>query len=322
MNKLMRLLALAGAAWLALPAASAQAAYPDKPIRLIVSFPPGSGTDSNARYVAKKMEEKLGVAVTVENRPGGNSFIAAQAVAVAPPDGYTLLLASNSPVATNAAMFKHLPYDPVNDFAPVARLGYGAMALVVKADAPYKTVADLVNAARQRPGELNFGSGSASYQIATELFLAMGGIKANHVPYRGAAPALTDLAGGQVDFVFADYGAVIPFVQSGRMRLLAVTGDTRLKSAPDTPTLQESGFPGYYMVNWTAAFAPARTPAAVIDKLAGVLLDIYRTADAAEFLARTNWEVFPVGPKELGVFQRDEIRKWDEAAQRAGIPKQ
>ena len=322
MNKLMRLLALAGAAWLALPAASAQAAYPDKPIRLIVSFPPGSGTDSNARYVAKKMEEKLGVAVTVENRPGGNSFIAAQAVAVAPPDGYTLLLASNSPVATNAAMFKHLPYDPVNDFAPVARLGYGAMALVVKADAPYKTVADLVNAARQRPGELNFGSGSASYQIATELFLAMGGIKANHVPYRGAAPALTDLAGGQVDFVFADYGAVIPFVQSGRMRLLAVTGDARLKSAPDTPTLQESGFPGYYMVNWTAAFAPARTPAAVIEKLAGVLLDIYRTADAAEFLARTNWEVFPVGPKELGVFQRDEIRKWDEAAQRAGIPKQ
>ncbi|MFY0476895.1 Bug family tripartite tricarboxylate transporter substrate binding protein [Achromobacter marplatensis] len=322
MIKLMRLLALAGAAWLALPAASAQAAYPDKPIRLIVSFPPGSGTDSNARYVAKKMEEKLGVAVTVENRPGGNSFIAAQAVAVAPPDGYTLLLASNSPVATNAAMFKHLPYDPVNDFAPVARLGYGAMALVVKADAPYKTVADLVNAARQRPGELNFGSGSASYQIATELFLAMGGIKANHVPYRGAAPALTDLAGGQVDFVFADYGAVIPFVQSGRMRLLAVTGDTRLKSAPDTPTLQESGFPGYYMVNWTAAFAPARTPAAIIDKLAGVLLGIFGTADAAEFLARTNWEVFPVGPKELGVFQRDEIRKWDQAAQRAGIPKQ
>ncbi|AVG40339.1 Bug family tripartite tricarboxylate transporter substrate binding protein [Achromobacter insolitus] len=322
MNKLMRMLALACAAWLALPAGAARAAYPDKPIRLIVSFPPGSGTDSNARYVAKKMEERLGVAVTVENRPGGNSFIAAQAVAAADPDGYTLLLASNSPVATNAAMFKHLPYDPVKDFAPVARLGYGAMALAVKADAPYKTVADLVNAARQRPGELNFGSGSASYQIATELFLSMGGIKANHVPYRGAAPALTDLAGGQVDFVFADYGAVIPFVQSGRMRLLAVTGDTRLKSAPDTPTLQESGFPGYYMVNWTAAFAPARTPAAIIDTLSDTLVSIYRTPDAAEFLARTNWEVFPVGPKELGAFQREEIRKWDEAAQRAGIPKQ
>jgi tripartite-type tricarboxylate transporter receptor subunit TctC len=314
MNKAMRLAALACAAWLAQPAAAVHAAYPDKPIRLIVSFPPGSGTDSNARYVAKKMEEKLGVAVTVENRPGGNSFIAAQAVATAAPDGYTLLLASNSPVATNAAMFKRLPYDPVKDFAPVARLGYGAMALAVQADSPYRTVADLVDAARKRPGELNFGSGSASYQIATELFLSMGGIKANHVPYRGAAPALTDLAGGQVDFVFADYGAVIPFVQSGRMRLLAVTGDARLKSAPDTPS--------YYMVNWTAAFAPARTPQPVIDTLSDTLLSIYGTQDAAEFLARTNWEVFPVGPKALGEFQRDEIRKWDQAAQRAGIPKQ
>jgi len=322
MNKVIRLAALAGAVWLAQPATVAQAAYPDKPIRLIVSFPPGSGTDSNARYVARKMEEPLGVAVTVENRPGGNSFIAAQAVATAPADGYTLLLASNSPVATNAAMYKNLPYDPVKDFAPVARLGYGAMALAVKSDAPYQSVKDLVEAARQRPGVLNYGSGSASYQIATELFLSMGGVKANHVPYRGAAPALTDLAGGQVDFVFADYGAVIPFVQSGRMRLLAVTGDSRLKSSPDTPTLQESGFPGYYMVNWTAAFAPAKTPAPIIDTLADTLLDIYRTPDAAEFLARTNWEVFPVGPKELGEFQRQEIRKWDEAAQRAGIPKQ
>ncbi|SEJ89498.1 tripartite tricarboxylate transporter substrate binding protein [Achromobacter sp. NFACC18-2] len=322
MNKVIRLAALAGAVWLAQPATVALAAYPDKPIRLIVSFPPGSGTDSNARYVARKMEEKLGVAVTVENRPGGNSFIAAQAVATAPADGYTLLLASNSPVATNAAMYKNLPYDPVKDFAPVARLGYGAMALAVKSDAPYQSVKDLVEAARQRPGALNYGSGSASYQIATELFLSMGGVKANHVPYRGAAPALTDLAGGQVDFVFADYGAVIPFVQSGRMRLLAVTGDSRLKSSPDTPTLQESGFPGYYMVNWTAAFAPAKTPAPIIDALADTLLAIYRTPDAAEFLARTNWEVFPVGPKELGEFQRQEIRKWDEAAQRAGIPKQ
>ncbi len=322
MKLLARLLALAGAAWLTQATPVAHAAYPDKPIRLIVSFPPGSGTDSNARYVAKKMEERLGVSVMVENRPGGNSFIAAQTVALAEPDGYTLLLASNSPVATNAAMFKTMPYDPVKDFAPIARLGYGAMALVVKADAPFKTVAELVAAAKAKPGQLNFGSGSASYQIATELFLSMGGIKANHIPYKGAAPALTDLAGGQVDFVFADYGAVIPFVQSGRMRLLAVTGDSRLKSAPDVPTLQESGFDGYYMVNWTAAFAPARTPKAVVDKLADTLLAIYKTADAANFLALTNWEVFPVGPVELGKFQRDEIEKWDAAAKRAGIPKQ
>ncbi|MBO9353450.1 tripartite tricarboxylate transporter substrate binding protein [Bordetella petrii] len=319
MNRLPWLGALLCAALL-LPAA--QAAYPDKPIRLIVSFPPGSGTDSNARYVAQQMEARLGVPVSVENRPGGNSFIAAQAAATAAPDGYTLLLASNSPVATNVAMFKQLPYDPVKDFAPVARLGYGAMALAVQADSPYKTVADLVEAARREPGKLNYGSGSASYQIATELFLSMAGIKATQVPYKGAAPALTDLAGGQVDLVFADYGAVIPFVQAGKMRLLAVTGHERLRSAPDVPTLQESGFDGYYMVNWTAAFAPARTPAPVIDKLSRTLVDIYRTADAEAFLARTSWEAFPAGPDELGEFQRAEIRKWAAAAERAGIPKQ
>ncbi|WP_028354114.1 Bug family tripartite tricarboxylate transporter substrate binding protein [Bordetella petrii] len=319
MNRFFRLAALLCAALLP-PAA--HAAYPEQPIRLVVSFPPGSGTDSNARYVAQQMEARLGVPVSVENRPGGNSFIAAQAVATARPDGYTLLLASNSPVATNAAMFKQLPYDPVKDFAPVARLGFGAMALAVQAGAPYRSVAELVEAARRAPGKLNYGSGSASYQIATELFLSMAGIEATHVPYKGAAPALTDLAGGQVDLVFADYGAVIPFVQAGKMRLLAVTGHQRLRSAPDVPTLQESGFDGYYMVNWTAAFAPAGTPAAVIDKLSRTLVDIYRTADAEAFLARTSWEAFPAGAAELGEFQLAEIRKWADAAERAGIPKQ
>lgn len=319
MNRFFRLAALLCAALLP-PAA--RAAYPEQPIRLVVSFPPGSGTDSNARYVAQQMEARLGVPVSVENRPGGNSFIAAQAVATARPDGYTLLLASNSPVATNAAMFKQLPYDPVKDFAPVARLGFGAMALAVQAGAPYRSVAELVEAARRAPGKLNYGSGSASYQIATELFLSMAGIEATHVPYKGAAPALTDLAGGQVDLVFADYGAVIPFVQAGKMRLLAVTGHQRLRSAPDVPTLQESGFDGYYMVNWTAAFAPAGTPAAVIDKLSRTLVDIYRTADAEAFLARTSWEAFPAGAAELGEFQLAEIRKWADAAERAGIPKQ
>src|SRR5690606_24405447 len=319
MNRFFRLAALLCAALLP-PAA--HATYPEQPIRLVVSFPPGSGTNSNARYVAQQMEARLGVPVSVENRPGGNSFIAAQAVATARPDGYTLLLASNSPVATNAAMFKQLPYDPVKDFAPVARLGFGAMALAVQAGAPYRSVAELVEAARRAPGKLNYGSGSASYQIATELFLSMAGIEATHVPYKGAAPALTDLAGGQVDLVFADYGAVIPFVQAGKMRLLAVTGHQRLRSAPDVPTLQESGFDGYYMVNWTAAFAPAGTPAAVIDKLSRTLVDIYRTADAEAFLARTSWEAFPAGAAELGEFQLAEIRKWADAAERAGIPKQ
>src|SRR3546814_5530899 len=190
-------------------------------------------------------------------------------------------------------MFKQLPYDPVRDFAPVARLGFGAMALAVQADSPYRTVAGLVAAARREPGKLNYGSGSASYQIATELFLSMAGIKATHVPYKGAAPALADLAGGQVDLVFADYGAVIPFVQAGKMRLLAVTGHERLRSAPAVPTLPESGFDGYYMVNWTAAFAPARTPAADLAPLARPLCGNYPPAPAAAFRGPPSWAALP-----------------------------
>jgi tripartite-type tricarboxylate transporter receptor subunit TctC len=303
-------------------AAPARADYPNRPIRLVVSFPPGSGTDSTARYVARKLEEKTGQSVVVENRPGGNSFIAVQTVTRAEPDGYTLLLASNSPVATNVAMFRQLPYDPVGELAPIARLGVGAMALVVNPAAPFHTVAELVAHARQQPGKLNYGAGSASYQIATELFLTQGQIKANHVPYKGAAPALTDVAAGQVDFAFADYGAVLPLLQAGKLRLLAVTSEKRLATQPNTPTLQESGFPGYFMVNWTAAFAPAKTPRPVVEKLEKLLLEINAAPETAEFFARTNWDVFTGNAAELRRFQLAEIRKWSDAAARAGIPKQ
>ena len=208
---------------------------------MVVSFPPGSGTDTNARYAASKLQERIGVPVIVENRPGANSFIAAEAVINAKPDGYTLLLASNSPVTTNVVMFKDLRYDPVNQLAPLAKLAYGPMALTVNADSPFQTVEDLIEHSKQNAGSLNYGAGSASYRIATELFLTQAGIKAEHIPYKGAAPALTDLAGGHVDFVFADFGAVVPFMESGAMRILAVTGNERVSAVPDVPTLQEVG---------------------------------------------------------------------------------
>ncbi|NLY63618.1 MAG: tripartite tricarboxylate transporter substrate binding protein, partial [Alcaligenaceae bacterium] len=161
------LLALSGALNVAV------AAWPEQPIRMIVSFPPGSGTDSNARFAAREMSERLGVPVMVENKPGGNSFIAVEAVVKAKPDGYTLLLASNSPVATNVAMFKELPYDPVKQLAPLAKLSFGAMGVAVPADSPYSSIEDLVKAGKANPQKLNYGSGSASYRIATELFLSM-----------------------------------------------------------------------------------------------------------------------------------------------------
>lgn len=303
-------------------AVSAQAAYPERAIKMIVSFPPGTGTDTNARYAAMKLQDRLGVPVVVENRPGANSFIAAEAVVNAKPDGYTLLLASNSPVTTNVVMFKELRYDPIKDLAPIAKLAYGPMALTVKADSPFNTAADLIEHLKQNKDSLNYGAGSASYQIATELFLTQAGISAEHIPYKGAAPALTDLAGGHVDFVFADLGAVVPFLESGAMRLLAVTSNERVKDVPDVPTLQEVGLDDYYMINFTAAFAPAGTPDEVIDLLSEQLQEIYQEPEAQEFLDRTRWIAFPDGAQALREFQISEIERWGAAARAANIAQQ
>ena len=301
---------------------AAWAQYPDKPIRFIVSFPPGSGTDTNARYTAKRLQEKLGQVVTVENRPGGNSFMAVDQVVKAKPDGYTLLFSSNSPVSTNVVMFKELPYDPVKDLTPLAKLGFGAMGIAVPASSPIQTIEDLVAEAKKRPGELNYGSGSASYQIATELFLQQAGIKANHVPYRGASAAVTDLAGKQIDFVFADYGALIPLADNKSIRVIAATGDARLKRAPDVPTLQELGYKDYYMVNWVALFGPAGLPEDVQKTLSDAMVEIYSDQESIDFLDRMSWEIFPGDGKALAEFQQSEIKRWSDAAKQANIPQQ
>ena len=298
------------------------AKYPDKPIRFVVSFPPGSGTDTNARYTARRLQEKLGVVVTVENRPGGNSFMAVDQVVRAKPDGYTLLFSSNSPVSTNVVMFKDLPYDPVKDLTPLAKLGYGAMGVAVPASSPIQNIEQLVEEGKKRPGQLNYGSGSASYQIATELFLKQAGIEANHVPYRGASAAITDLAGKQTDFVFADYGALIPLAQNNSIRVIAATGDKRLKQAPDVPTLQEAGYKDYYMVNWVALFGPAGLPEDVQKVLSDAMVEIYSDQESIEFLDRMSWDVFPGDGKALAEFQQSEIKRWSDAAKQANIPQQ
>lgn len=316
-------LRLAGAVALLLLAQPFNAgAYPDKPIRLVVSFPPGSGADTTARYVAQKLGERLGKPVVVENRPGANSFIASMAVASADADGHTIFLASNSPMATNVAIFKRLPYDPVKDFAPVARLTRGVMAVVVPGSSGVKTIGDLVARSRAQPGTLNYGAGAASYQVATELFLQLAGGRATPVPYKGVAPALSDLAGGQLDFAFVDLGAVVPFLQSGKVRLLAVSSDRRFDAFPKVPTLQESGFRDYYMVNWTGAFVPARTPASVVDLLDKQLQAIYRLPETAMKVRQSYGEPFVGDANELRRFQLEEISRWEQAARQAGIQKQ
>lgn len=300
---------------------SARAAsdYPAHPVKIIVSLPPGSGADTTARFLSKHLAERFKQPFVVENRPGGNSFIAAQAVATAPPDGYTLFVASNSPMTTNAAVFKHLPYDAVKDFAPVAPIARFPMALVVPANSPYRSVADLVAAARAAPGQLNFASGTATYQVVLELFHEQNGIKATHVPYKGTSAALADVAGGVVQYSVADVSAALPLIRGGKLRPLAVTSTRRIKDLPDVPTMQESGNKGFEAYAWTAAFFPAKVDPAIVARVSDAVQALVRSQEGKAFMEQLGGEPFVGGPDTLAAFQRDELASMRRIAKLANI---
>lgn len=316
---LSALLCCCMALWM-LPA-SAQPAYPDRAIQMIVPYPPGSGTDTIARYAAKRLEGALGKPVVVENRPGANAVIAAQTVTRANPDGYTLLWAANGPVTTNVALYDKLPYDPVKELSPVARVAYSPMGLYVAANAPYTSASQLMEALKNRPGELTYGAGSTTYQIASEWFLSLFGGKARGVSYKGAAPALTDLASGQIDFVIAEYSAGVALVHGGRLRLLATTNDRRMPADPDVPTLQELGLKSFFQVAWWGMFAPAGTPAPVVDRLQQVLLQSFDDADGRAYLKTNNYAQFAGDAAQLRQFQLSEIERERQLVTQFGIPK-
>lgn len=300
---------------------SARAAsdYPAHPVKIIVSLPPGSGADTTARFLSKHLAERFKQPFVVENRPGGNSFIAAQAVATAPPDGYTLFVASNSPMTTNAAVFKNLPYDAVKDFAPVAPIARFPMALVVPANSPYRSVADLVAAARAAPGQLNFASGTATYQVVLELFHEQNGIKATHVPYKGTSAAPADVAGGVVQYSVADVSAALPLIRGGKLRPLAVTSTRRIKDLPDVPTMQESGNKGFEAYAWTAAFFPAKVDPAIVARVSDAVQALVRSQEGKAFMEQLGGEPFVGGPDTLAAFQRDELASMRRIAKLANI---
>lgn len=313
---------LAGLALAATALAShAQAGFPDKPIRLIVPYPPGSGTDTIARYTARRLETALKQPVVVENRAGGNAIIAVQAVINAPADGYTLLWAANGPVTTNVALYDKLPYDPLVDLQPIARVAYSPMGLFVPANSPYKTATDLLNDSKAHPGKLNYGSGSATYNIATEWLLSIAGGRAASISYKGAAPAVSDLAGGQVDFTIVEFSAALPLVQAGKVRLLAMTSERRLPSEPNTPTLQELGYKDFFQVAWWGVFAPKATPPQVRSTLEQTLLQIYADAESKEYLDRSNFSAFPGNAETLRKFQESEIKRESRLVKQFNIPK-
>jgi tripartite-type tricarboxylate transporter receptor subunit TctC len=313
----------AGAALIAAPVAGrAQSQYPSKPIRFILPFPPGSGTDVGARVVAKQLTEMTGQPVVVDNRAGGNGLIAAQAAAQAAPDGYTVFVTTMTTQAVNLALYRKLPYDPQKDFVPVARFGLSPMLLVVRnTDDQPKTVAELAERMRKSPTPLNYASGNTSSQVAAGLFKKLAGASATHVAYKGTPQGLTDLMAGQVDFFFPDLTPSVPLVKDGKLRALAVTGRSRIPSLPDLPTMREAGFP-VDLVTWSGAFVPAGTPRPVVERLNELLRKALASSDYQELNKKSGTSSVPTTPDEFAAFVKEEVDVWGSAVRAADIEPQ
>ncbi len=314
-------LALAALALATHPVARAQTdAYPSRPVRILVPFPAGSGTDTGARILAQELTRTTGQSFTVENLPGASGFLAAQAAAKAAPDGNTLFVTTNTTHAANAALFKKLPYDPINDFIPISTIAIASLVLVVAPNSPYRSVADFLNAAKNRERELSFGSGSSSTRIAAEMVKKRTNARMLHVPYKGTPQALTDLMGGQIDFMTCDINPATPLVQGGKLRALAVTSAQRDPMFPEVPTLAESGLPGYELTSWAGVFVPAKTPAAVVARLHRLVVDAVASEAMRAQSARTgSISTSSATTADFAAFVKSETAKWQRIVTDAGI---
>ncbi|WP_434034921.1 Bug family tripartite tricarboxylate transporter substrate binding protein [Cupriavidus sp. a3] len=293
--------------------------YPEKPIRVIVPFPAGSGTDDSARFIAQSITAQTGQSVVIDNRPGANGFIAAKAAATAPVDGYTMLVTTNTTHAANASLFKKLPYDPTKDFAPVSLIAKSGLVLVVPLDSPVRTVAELTALAKKKEGKLTFASGSSSTRISSELYKIMSGAPALHVPYKGVPQALTDLMGHQIDFMITDISPARPLIQAGKLRAIAVTTAQRHPLFKDVPTMAESGLPDYELTAWVAAFFPAGTPKPIVEQMSHLIQKAVGNRAAVDHFARTGGQALSSTPEELTAFVRSETLKWAKTIKAAGI---
>lgn len=300
----------------AVPALAVAGDWPSRPVKVIVSLPPGSGADTIARYVATQLQQRFKQPFVVENKPGANSFIAARLVADAPADGYTLFWASNSPMTTNVVAFKQLPYDPVADFAPVALGARFPMAFVVAGDSPLRSMADLSAHLRKMGSKANYASGTATYRLAIEQYQLQAGVSATYVPYKGTSAAVMGLAGGDVDYSLAEVSAVSPLIKGGKLRALAVTGKTRQHDLPDVPTMAEAGLPGYEFYAWVGGYFPAKVDPAIVDKMAAAVQDVLGARQGRDYVVGLGGIPAVAGPKELREFQRKELEQLRAIAQR------
>ncbi len=309
-----------GAGLLASVPAAAQAAYPSKPITMIVPFSAGGTTDILARIVGQALTAELGQSVIIDNRAGAGGNIGGQAAAKSPADGYTLFMGTVGTHAINAALYKKMPFDPIKDFAPLTRVANVPNLLVANPAQPFKTVKELIAYAKAHPGQLNFGSSGSgsSIHLSGELFKAMAKVDMQHVPYKGSAPAVTDLLGNQIAIMFDNMPSAIQHVRTGKLRPIAVTTAKRSPELPDVPTIAEAGVPGYEATSWFGLFAPAGTPPAVVSKLNTAIVKVLAKADVKKKINEQGAEVYSETPEQFSAFIQKESLKWGKVVRESG----
>ncbi|GAA6119157.1 tripartite tricarboxylate transporter substrate binding protein [Acidovorax sp. FG27] len=296
------------------------AAWPAKPIRWVVPFPPGGAMDVIARTLGERAGRALGQPFVIENRPGAGGNIGADAVAKSPADGYTIMITSIG-MATNKALYAKLSYDPAKDFAPISLLAVVPNVLVVNANSPDKTVADVIAHAKREPGKLTYASAGngTSIHLAGEVFASMAGLNLLHVPYKGSGPAVTDMLGGQVDLMFDSITSAAPHIQSGKLRALGVTSARRSATLPNVPTIAEAGVPGYEVSPWFAVFAPAGTPAPIVQKINAALLDAMKQPDTQARFDAIGAQPIGSTPAELAAHVDKEMARWGKLIKERNI---
>ena len=295
-------------------------AWPSRPIRMLVGFPPGGPTDVVARIVSEKLAGQIGQRIVIDNRPGAAGNIAVEILTKSNPDGHTLLYSSNA-IALSPGLYSKLGYDPNKDLAPVTEIGAGCLIFVVHPSLPVKSVQEFIDYAKARPGQLNYASSGAgtSTHLAAVLFSQRTGIQAQHVPYKGTAPSLVDMIAGRTQFLMGAVLTAVPHVKEGRLRALAVTGNKRIQSLPELRTLEESGLPGLVVTTWQGVFAPAGTPAATLSKVHGEIVKAVRSPELRPKIEAQDMD--PTGPtlKDFNAMYYAELKRWTKVAKDAGL---
>jgi tripartite-type tricarboxylate transporter receptor subunit TctC len=296
--------------------------FPSRPLTMVVPFTPGAATDFLGRLLGKELEERLGKPVVVENRPGAGTNIGSNSVAKAAPDGHTLLMATSTPMAINVSLYKNLSFDPTTDFMPLAMVAQSPFVLIVKPSLPVKSVQDLIALAKEKPGQLSFGSAGpgSPHHLFAELFASMTGTKMNHVVYRGSVPALNDVVAGHIDLMFCDFASALGMLQSDRVRPLGVTTAARIPAFPHLPPINETGLPGYDVAAWFMVVTTGKSPQVAVDRLYGELKRALAKPDIKEQLVKLS--LLPMDAKtvpEMQAFVKSEIGRWGKVVEQAGI---